>query len=52
MNKFYPGEPVHVHIQSFINIILLFNYTGEKLGNYKQKRVRVNCHYFVVMDNR
>ena len=26
-------------------------YPGEQLGNYHQKRVRVNFHYFVVMEN-
>ena len=27
-------------------------YPGYQLGNYHQKRVRVNEHYFVVMENR
>ena len=27
-------------------------YSGEQLGNYHQKRVRLNYHYFVVMENR
>ena len=27
------------------------NYPGKKWGNYHPKRVRINCHYFVVMEN-
>ena len=46
MNKYYPDEPVNIHIQSRIY------YLGEKLGNYQQKRVRENYQYFVVMENR
>ena len=32
-------------------MIINIYYTGEQLGNYHQKRVRVNYHYCVVMDN-
>ena len=40
MNEYYSGEPV--------NIYTIFNKCDviEKLGNYNQKRVRVNCHNF------
>ena len=46
INRYYPGEPVNIHMQSLINII-----QGKKLGNYHQKRVRVYYQYFVVMMN-
>ena len=46
--KYYPGEPVNIYIYTIINKY----YPGEKLGNYHQKRVRVNYHDFVVMYNR
>ena len=26
MNKYYPGEPVNIHIQSLINIVLVNNW--------------------------
>ena len=47
MNKYYPGEPLNIHIK-----IINKYYPGQQLGNYHQKRVRVNYHYFVVMGNR
>ena len=47
INRYYPGEPVNINIQSLINIIL-----KKKMGNYHQKRVRVNYDYFVIMENR
>ena len=46
MKKYYPGEPVNIHIQ-----IINKYYKGEQLGNYHQKRVRVNYHYSVVREN-
>ena len=27
-------------------------YTGEQLGNYHEKRVKVNYQFFVVMENK
>ena len=36
MNKYYPGEPVHIYIYTIITTY----YAGEKLGNYHQKRER------------
>ena len=33
MNKYYPVEPVNIHLKSLINIIL-----GKKLGNYHKKK--------------
>ena len=41
MNKDYPGEPVHIHIQPLIHILCRI-----KLANYHYKRVRVNYHLF------
>ena len=46
MKKHYPCEPVNINNQSFSHY-----YTGEQLGNYHQKRVRINYHYFMVMEN-
>ena len=45
MNKYYPGDPVNIYT------IINKYYTGEQQGNYHQKRVRVNYHYFTVMEN-
>ena len=41
----YPGEPVNIYT------IIDKYYLEEQLGNYNHKRVRVNYHYFVVMEN-
>ena len=46
MNKYYPGEPVNINIKSLINIIQENNWVITT-----KKRVRVNYHYFVVMQN-
>ena len=45
INKYFPGEPVYIYT------IINKYFAGEKLGNYRQKRVRVNFHYFVIMEN-
>ena len=45
--KYYPYEPVNVNIKSLINIIQ----DNNRLITTK-KRVRLNYHYFVVMENR
>ena len=44
INKYYPGEPVNIHIQSLINIIQENNWVTIK-------KVKVNCHYCVVKEN-
>ena len=46
MNKYYPGELVNIHIQSSINIMQENNWVITT-----KKKVRVNDHYFVVMEN-
>ena len=45
INKYFPGEPVYIYT------IINKYFAGEKLGNYRQKRVRVNFHYFVITEN-
>ena len=45
MKKYYPGETVNINIQLLINII-----QDENLL-ITTKIVRVNYHYFVVMEN-
>ena len=45
--RYYPGESVNIHIQSLINIIQENNW----VINYHQKGVRVNYHYFMIMQN-
>ena len=45
MNNYYLGGPFNIYT------IINKYYSGKKLGDYHQKRVRVNYHYFVVMDN-
>ena len=44
--KYYPGEPVDIHIQSLLNIIQEYNFF-----NYHQKGVMGTCQCFVVMVN-
>ena len=46
MKKYYPGEPVNIHIQSLKNIIQENNWLITA-----KKRVRVNYHYFGSMEN-
>ena len=46
MNKYYPDEPVNIHMQSLIHIIQENNWVITT-----QKRVRLNYHYSVVMEN-
>ena len=46
MHKYYPGEPVNIHIHSLINIIHMNNRVITT-----KKRVRVIYHYIVVTDN-
>ena len=46
MKTYYPGEPVNIHRQSLINIIQENNWLITT-----KKKVRVNNHYFVVMEN-
>ena len=46
ITKDYLVKPVHKHVQSIQNIIL------ENKGKLPPKRVRLNCHYFVVLENR
>ena len=41
MNKYYPGEPVNIHIKSLINIMQENNWVITT-----QKRVGVNYHFF------
>ena len=43
IKKYYPGEPVNINIRSLINFI------QEK--NWFITTKKVNCHYFMVMDN-
>ena len=43
MHKYYLYEPVHIYIQSLINMMKDNNWI------ITTKRVRVNYHYFVVM---
>ena len=43
--KYYPGEPVNINMKSLINVIQDKNWVTTI------KRVRVNFHYFVVMEN-
>ena len=45
INIYYPGEPVNIHIKSLINIIQENNWV------ITTKKVRVNYHYFVVIEN-
>ena len=46
MNKYYPGEPGSIHMQSLINIMQENNWLIAT-----QKRLRVNYQYFVVTYN-
>ena len=47
MNKYYPGEPINIHIQPLINIMQEKNWVITT-----KKRVRLNYHYFVVIKDR
>ena len=44
INKYFTGEPVNIHRK-----IMDEYYSGEQLGIYHRKSVRINYHYFVVM---
>ena len=44
MKKYYPGQPVNIHIQSLINIV------QENDWLLPPKKVRVSYHYFMVME--
>ena len=46
MNKYYPDEPVNMHMKPLINVI------QENNSVITKKRVGVNFHYFVVTDNK
>ena len=45
MKKYYPGEPVNIHIQLLIKII------QDKNGVINTKMGKANYHYFVVRGN-
>ena len=47
INRYYLGEPVNIHTQSLINIIQENNRVIAT-----KKRVRLNYHYLVVMENK
>ena len=46
MKKYYPVKPVNIHIQSLINMIQENNWVITT-----KKRVRINDHHFVVIEN-
>ena len=46
MSKYYPRETIYIHIQSLINIMKDNNWV------ITTKMVRINYHYFVVVENR